>query len=67
MLIEIELFLCLYEVPRVNRDVTQFYHLPCMNSICLFVNKPDIKLCALSLSLSLFFSSELIIQPLEVH
>jgi len=69
MLIEIELFLCLYEVPRVNRDVTRFYHLPCMNSICLFVNKPDIKLCGLDLSLSLplFFASELIIQPLEVH
>lgn len=48
MLIEIELVLCLYEVPRVNRDVIQFHHLPCLNSIWLFVNKPDIKLCALS-------------------
>lgn len=70
MLIEIELVLCLYEVPRVNRDVIQFHHLPCLNSIWLFVNKPNIKLCALSpfsLSLSLFFPSEIIIQPLEVH
>lgn len=66
MLMETELVLCLYEVPRVNRDVTQFYHIPCMNNICLFVNKSDIKLCALSFSLSLY-SSELIIQPLEVH
>lgn len=54
MLMVIELVLCLYEVLRVNRHVTHFYHLPCMNGICLFVNKSHIKLCARALSLSLF-------------
>lgn len=53
MLIEIELFLCLCEVSRVNRDVTQCYHIACMNTICLFVNKSDIKLYMLTLSLIL--------------